>query len=131
MKKNVRILAVDDDESVLALLKRVLEREGYDVALVSDSNSVIPLMAEQPPDLVILDVMMPGPSGFEILHLIRQSSNVPVIMLTGKRELSALSVALTLGADDYMLKPFSSEELVARIRAKLRRIGKEVLVSAN
>ena len=82
---------------------------------------VLALLEDCKPDLVILDVMMPRPDGFQVLELIRQRSNVPVIMLTAKGELTSLQKALVMGADDYVRKPFHAVELLARIKAKLRR----------
>ena len=102
------------------MLGRVLRLEGYDVAASVDGTSALTLLEEYAPDLVILDIMMPGPDGFQVLDSIRQRSNIPVVMLTAKCEKSSLDIALALGADDYIEKPLSIRELVARIRAKLR-----------
>ncbi len=121
MKKPPCIMAVDDEQGILRLLKRSLEPEGYDVILADNGTVALELFEEHMPDLVILDIMMPGLDGFQVLDLIRQRSNVPVIMLTAKREVSAARDALGLGADDYVRKPFYTQELLARIRAKLRR----------
>jgi len=119
-------MVVDDDQAILILLKRILEPEGYDVALATDGNSALALMKERRPDLVLLDITMPELDGFQVLDLIRQRSNIPVIMLTGRDEVTTLRDALVLGADDYVRKPFSTRELLARIRAKLRRAGADV-----
>ncbi len=116
-------MVVDDDDTILSLLSRILELEGYDVTLASDGSPAIILMEEHTPDLIILDIMMPGLDGFQVLDLIRQRSNVPVIMLTARDEVTTLRNALSRGADDYVRKPFGREELLARIRAKLRRAG--------
>ena len=126
MKKHPHIIVVDDEKEILRLLKRTLEPEGYDVATVNGGVSALLLMEERQPDLVILDIMMPGLDGFRVLELIRQHSNVPVIMLTARGEVTTVRDALVLGADDYMRKPFHTRELLARIRAKLRRTGLEV-----
>ena len=83
MKKRTCIMVVDDDQAILILLKRILEPEGYDVALATDGSSALVLMEERRPDLVLLDIMMPQLNGFQVLDLIRQRSNIPVIMLTG------------------------------------------------
>jgi DNA-binding response OmpR family regulator len=126
MKKNRLILAVDDDEEMLRMLNRIFELEGYDVEVAADGKTGLSLLDETNPDLIILDIMMPGLNGFEVLDLIRQRSTVPVIMLTARCEVSTLRDALVLGADDYVRKPFSTHEVVARVRAKLRRTEKEL-----
>jgi len=123
MKKCPYIVAVDDDYDMLRILKRTLELEGYGVATAADGNSALALVDKQQPDLVILDIMMPQLDGFEVLKLIRQRSSVPVIMLTSRCEDTVLRNALALGADDYVKKPFSTRVLIARIRAKLRRLN--------
>ena len=106
---------------VLQLCKRVLESEGYNVNLATDGVFGMALYREKKPDLVLLDIMMPGPDGYQVVELIRQDAGVPVIMITGKRDLDSLQKALTLGADDYVRKPFRPLELMARVRLKLRR----------
>jgi len=121
MKKCPYIMVVDDDKEILRLLERVLELEGYGVVTTADSSSALALLDECKPDLVILDIVMPGPDGYQVLQSIRQRSNVPVIMLTARREASSLHKALALGADDYVTKPFRPLELMTRIKAKLRR----------
>ena len=126
MKKHPYIMVVDDEQTILSLLKRTLEPEGYGVIAADNGRSALALLEEHEPNLIILDIMMPGLDGFQILDLIRQRSNVPVIMLTARREVTTLRDALALGADDYMRKPFGREELLACIRAKLRRAGPEV-----
>jgi len=121
MEKQPLILAVDDQELVLKLLRVNLSLEGYHVVTASNGMSALELLEEYEPELVILDIMMPGLDGFQVLNLIRQRCNVPVIMLTAKCEETTLRDALVLGADDYITKPFSILELAARVRAKLRR----------
>ncbi len=116
------ILVIEDDQDMLQLFKRILEPEGYRVILSADGNYGMTLLKEDKPDLVLLDIMMPGPDGFMTLNSIRQYSNVPVIMVTAKRETETLQRAIDLGADDYVKKPFRPNELLARIKAKLRRI---------
>ncbi len=128
MKKRPCIMVVDDEQAVLRLLSRTLEPEGYGVVVAADGRSALELLEEHYPDLVILDIMMPGLDGFQVLNLIRQRSNVPVIMLTARCEVTALRDALSLGADDYVRKPFRTQELLARIRAKLRRAVPEVTI---
>jgi DNA-binding response OmpR family regulator len=121
MKKNQSILVVDDDREMLRLLSRTLELEGYDATIAADGKSAMALLEKYGPDLVVLDIMMPGVDGFQVLELIRQRSNVPVIMLTARCDLTSLCDAVVLGADDYVTKPFHTRELLARIKAKLRR----------
>ncbi|MFB0556954.1 MAG: response regulator transcription factor [Dehalococcoidia bacterium] len=122
MKKRTSIMVVDDEQAIRNLLSRILESEGYSVVGAADGESALALLERQKPDLAILDIMMPGLNGFQVLDLIRQHSNIPVIMLTAKREVTALRDAVTLGADDYVRKPFSTRELLARVQAKLRRV---------
>ena len=121
MQKNPCILAVDDEESMLKLLRVNLAVGGFKVVTASNGISALELLEEYKPDLAILDIMMPGLDGFQVLDLIRQRSTIPVIMLTARGGDINLRDALVLGADDYMTKPFSILELTARIRAKLRR----------
>ena len=126
MEAKQLILAVDDDQAILRVLSRIFKAEGYDVAAATDGRSALTLLEDCRPDLVILDIMMPGLNGLQVLDLIRQRSNVPVIMLTARCEVTTLRDDLSLGADDYVRKPFRTQELLARIRAKLRRAGPEV-----
>lgn len=121
------IMVVDDDRDMLKLLDRTLELEGFDTATAADGDAALALLEEIGPDLVILDIMMPGLDGFQTLEQIRERSDIPVIMLTARYELKALERALRLGADDYVSKPFRIRPLLARIRAKLRRARHEVL----
>jgi DNA-binding response OmpR family regulator len=114
-------MAIDDEEEILRLVKNILEAEGYDFVGVTSGDAAFSLWRERQPDLIILDIMMPGLDGFQVLNLIRRKSNVPVIMLTGQSEVTALRDSVEIGADDYIRKPFYPLELVARIRAKLRR----------
>ncbi len=123
MKKHPCIMVVDDDQAILRLLKRTLEPEGFGVVTAANGGSTLALLEEHQADLIILDIMMPGLNGFQVLELIRQHSNIPVIMLTARCEVASLNEALGLGADDYVRKPFHTRELLARIRAKLRRAG--------
>ena len=120
MNDRQRIMVIDDNREMLNLLNRLLEMEGFDATVVTDGDSALTLLEEVDPDLVILDIMMPGLDGFQTLDLIRERSDVPVIMLTARSEVTALQRALFLGADDYIRKPFSTRALIARIRAKLR-----------
>ncbi len=116
-------MVVDDDREMLKMLNRTLELEGYDVAVTADGNSALALLEKHSPDLVILDIILPGLDGFKVLKLIRQRSNIPIIMLTARCEVTSLRRALALGADDYIRKPFRPRELVTHIRAKLRNNG--------
>jgi len=120
-QKDQTILVIEDDQDMLQLLRRVLESEGYRVILATDGVYGMTLLKEAKPDLVLLDIMMPGPDGYMTLSSIRQYSNVPVIMVTAKRDIESLQKTLTLGADDYIKKPFRPGELLARVKAKLRR----------
>lgn len=119
--QKVKVLAVDDEQPLLDALKYSLEREGFEVVVAIDSEEALQLFAEQKPDLVILDVMLPTRTGFEVCQLLRKRSNVPIIMLTAKSAEGDRVVGLEIGADDYITKPFSMRELMARIRTVLRR----------
>ena len=121
MNKRRNIMVVDDDLEMLRLVERTLELEGHDVIVAADGASALMLFRDREPDLVILDIMMPGPDGFQVLDSIRQCSDVPVVMLTAKCGVDSLDKALALGADDYVRKPFRPLELMARVQAKLRR----------
>ncbi|GAI33549.1 unnamed protein product [marine sediment metagenome] len=122
MKNCPHIMVVDDDPEMLKIINRTLELEGYAVSTATDGRAALALLEERSPDLVILDVMMPELDGFHILKLLRERTNVPVIMLTARHEPILVQKALVLGADDYIKKPFRPIVLIARIRAKLRRV---------
>jgi two-component system, OmpR family, response regulator len=115
------IVIVDDDVRLRDLAAKVLTEEGWRVSGCGDGGQMNAVIAADPPDLIILDVMLPGTSGLELCRELRQSSGVPIIMLTAKSEETDRVVGLEIGADDYLSKPFGSRELVARIRALLRR----------
>jgi len=115
------ILVIEDNQDMLQLLRRILESEGYHVILATNGTYGLSIVRETTPDLVLLDIMMPGPDGYMTLDSIRQYSNAPVIMVTAKREIEAIQKALDLGADDYVKKPFRPAELLARVKAKLKR----------
>jgi DNA-binding response OmpR family regulator len=119
------LLIVDDDQELCSLLVEYLVPEGFAVELLSNGMSALEWLAQATPDLVVLDVMLPELSGFEVLRRIRATSAVPVIMLTARGEEVDRVVGLEMGADDYLPKPFSPRELVARIKAVLRRSGAE------
>jgi len=121
LQKTHTILVIDDEPDMLQLLERILTSEGYRVIPAADGNYGLTLVRGTRPDLILLDIMMPGLNGFMVLDSIRKYSDVPVIMVTAKRGTEALQKALDLGADDYVEKPFRPGELLARVRAKLRR----------
>jgi DNA-binding response OmpR family regulator len=116
-----RILLVDDDLSVLSGLTRALQRERYDVIPASDGETGLRLAGTERPDLVVLDVVLPGIDGLSVCEQIRASAAVPILMLTARDSVIDRVTGLEKGADDYLAKPFSVEELVARVRAMLRR----------
>lgn len=116
-----RVLVVEDEESYSEALSYLLRKEGFEVAVAPTGTSALEIFDRTGADLVLLDLMLPGLSGTEVCRTLRQKSNVPVIMLTAKDSEIDKVVGLELGADDYVTKPFSSRELVARIRAVLRR----------
>jgi DNA-binding response OmpR family regulator len=116
-----RILIVDDEPRYLRLLEANLRTEGYDVVTAADGQKAIDLFSAAPADLVLLDVMMPNLDGFETCQRLRQFSNVPIIMLTARGDEQDRVKGLDVGADDYITKPFSATELMARVRAVLRR----------
>ncbi|MBI2718171.1 MAG: response regulator transcription factor [Rhizobiales bacterium] len=116
-----KLLIVDDDRQTCALVKQYFERHDYQVATAQDGGEMAAQMARQKFDLVILDVMLPGKNGFELCRDIRGRSDVPVIMLTAVNDLTDRVVGLEIGADDYVPKPFEPRELLARVRAVIRR----------
>jgi DNA-binding response OmpR family regulator len=118
-----RILVVDDDKATRDFLRSFLTMEGYDVDEASTGPSALDTVARVPPDLVLLDVMMPGQNGLDVLAVLRRTSDVPVIILTAKDNETDRVVGLRLGADDYVVKPFSTAELAARLATVLRRTG--------
>ncbi|MDO8308819.1 MAG: response regulator transcription factor [Actinomycetota bacterium] len=118
-----RVLVVEDEESFSEALAFMLRREGYEVEVAADGNSAVEAFDQRGADLVLLDLMLPGIPGTEVCRVIRGKSQVPIIMLTAKDGEIDKVVGLELGADDYVTKPFSSRELLARVRAVLRRNG--------
>jgi DNA-binding response OmpR family regulator len=118
------ILVIDDDEKLNRLLKRFLKDYGYDVYAAVDADEGLKKVRTVEPDLVILDIMLPGMNGFDVCKRIRASSTVPIVMLTARGDVTDKVVGLELGADDYLPKPFEPRELVARIQAVLRRTGR-------
>jgi DNA-binding response OmpR family regulator len=121
VEEPVRILVVDDDANVSEVVERYLRREGFEVETVADGRVAVDRALADPPDLVVLDLMLPGLDGLEVCRRLRALAPVPVIMLTARGDESDRVIGLELGADDYVSKPFSPKELVARVRAVLRR----------
>lgn len=118
--KGIKVLLVDDEPNILQFLEIGLRNEGFEVKSAQDGVAAITLLKEFQPHVAILDVMMPGMDGFEVCRMIKKTGNVAVIMLTAKDEVDDRVKGLNLGADDYMVKPFSFEELLARIYARIR-----------
>lgn len=116
-----KILVVDDDANIREVLKLYLEFEGFTVFLAEDGVRVLDIFRQAKPDVVILDLMLPGKSGFDVCQVLRQESNVPVLMLTAKDGTEDKLASFRLGADDYVVKPFDPLEVVARVRVMLRR----------
>lgn len=121
-----RVLVVDDDVKLVELVKLYLNRDGYKVLEAHDGNEALRIARVNRPDLIVLDIMLPGIDGLEVCHTLRNESEVPIIMLTARSTEDDRLAGLDLGADDYVTKPFSPKELVARIRAVLRRIPEEL-----
>ncbi|WP_088226563.1 response regulator transcription factor [Desulfosporosinus sp. FKB] len=118
--KGIKILLVDDEPNILQFLEMGLLNEGLEVQTAQDGMTAVTLAKEFHPHIIILDVMMPGMDGFEVCRMLKKTENVAIIMLTAKDEVDDRVKGLTLGADDYMMKPFSFEELLARIQARIR-----------
>jgi two-component system response regulator MtrA len=117
-------MVVDDDQDLAEMLSIVLNGAGMEVDLVGRGDEVMEIFSANPPDLVLLDVMLPGIDGIEVCKLIREKSMVPIVMLTAKGDTQDVVLGLEAGADDYMVKPFKHQELVARINTRLRRTTK-------
>lgn len=118
-----KILIVDDDVNIAELISLYLTKECFDTKIVHDGEAAIKEFGSYKPDLVLLDLMLPGIDGYEVCREIRKNSKVPIIMLSAKGEIFDKVLGLELGADDYVIKPFDSKELVARVRAVLRRFN--------
>lgn len=128
-----RILVVEDDPDIAALVSRYLQKAGYTVDMLANGREALAAIAAAAPDLIVLDLMLPGADGLEICRSVRANAAtaaVPIIMLTARAEESERIVGLELGADDYLAKPFSPNELVARVRALLRRAQREPVAAA-
>lgn len=120
-KSNIKIMVVDDDPNISQLIKLYLDKEGYKVECYLDGLLCLEAFRNNPPNLVILDIMLPGMDGWEVCKNIRKISDIPIIMLTAKGETFDKVLGLELGADDYIVKPFDPKELMARVKAVLRR----------
>ena len=118
---SARVLVVDDDPALAEMLTIVLRGEGFETAVVSEGTKAMPALRELKPDLVLLDLMLPGMSGIDVCKAIRAESGVPIVMLTAKSDTVDVVLGLESGADDYVVKPFKPKELVARLRTRLRR----------
>ena len=116
-----RVLVVDDDKNICELLRLYLEKEGYGVILAHDGEEAVVKFNALKPDIILLDIMLPGIDGWQVCREIRKFSEVPIIMLTAKGEVFDRVLGLELGADDYVVKPFDAKEVIARIKAVLRR----------
>ena len=123
MADKQKIMIVDDDENIAELISLYLIKECYETLIVTDGEAALKAFGEFDPNLILLDLMLPGIDGYQVCREIRTRSQVPVIMLSAKGEVFDKVLGLELGADDYMVKPFDSKELVARVKALLRRSG--------
>ncbi|HHX75426.1 MAG TPA: response regulator transcription factor [Firmicutes bacterium] len=126
-----KILVVDDEKTIVKGLKFALEKEHYEVLAAYDGEEALQLFEEEAPDLIVLDLMLPGVDGFEVCRRIRKKSETPIIMLTARGEDIDKILGLELGADDYMTKPFNPRELVARVKAILRRSQNQTADAAS
>ena len=123
MASKQKILIVDDDENIAELISLYLVKECFETKIVNDGESALTAFSEFAPNLILLDLMLPGMDGYQVCREIRKDSNVPIIMLSAKGEVFDKVLGLELGADDYVMKPFDSKELVARVKAVLRRFS--------
>ena len=119
-----KIMIVDDDLNICELLRLYIEKEGFSVVTVNDGEAAVKSFEKEKPDLILLDIMLPKLDGWQVCREIRKTSQCPIIMRTAKGEVFDKVLGLELGADDYMVKPFEAKEVIARIRAVLRRTGK-------
>ena len=121
MQNLTKVLVIDDDVNICELIRLYLEKDGYEVKTIYNGKNGIEAFSEYAPSIVVLDIMLPGMDGWQVCREIRKTSNIPIIMLTAKGETFDKVLGLELGADDYMVKPFEPKELLARIKAILRR----------
>ena len=131
MLEKQKILIVDDDENIAELISLYLTKECFDTMTASDGEAALTAVKTYMPDLILLDIMLPGIDGYEVLREIRKSSSLPVILLSAKGETFDKVLGLELGADDYIMKPFDSKEMVARVKAVLRRFTPEKTAPAD
>jgi DNA-binding response OmpR family regulator len=127
----IKILVAEDEPSIAEIVSIYLERSGYQVSVIEDGQEVLESLQNELPDLIVLDVMLPNVDGFTITRWLRERSDTPIIMLTSRREEIDRIAGLELGADDYVVKPFSPQELVSRVRAVLRRTRGSAETSAD
>jgi two-component system alkaline phosphatase synthesis response regulator PhoP len=120
-----KILVVDDERKIVELVRLYLEKDGYRVLVATDGLDGLELARQKRPDLILLDLMLPGMDGLDVCRILQAESDVPIIMLTARTTDEDKLIGLGLGADDYVTKPFNPREVVARVRAVLRRVGKE------
>lgn len=123
MADKQKILIVDDDANIAELISLYLMKECYQTIIAGDGETAVDMADREKPDLILLDIMLPGIDGYEVIRRVRKTNNVPIIMLSAKGETFDKVLGLELGADDYMVKPFDSKEMVARVKAVLRRKG--------
>lgn len=121
MKGKFKVLVIDDDANICELIKIYLEKEGYDVETIGNGDKAVSTFTKIAPSIVVLDIMLPGIDGWQVLREIRKISNIPVLMLSAKGETFDKVLGLELGADDYIVKPFEPKEFTARLKAVLRR----------
>ena len=126
-----KILLVDDDPNIRQLVNLYLEKEGFEVSMADRGDAALEQFRQSPPDLILLDLMLPGMDGWQVCREVRKTSNVPIIMLTAKDEVFDKVLGLELGADDYIAKPFDMKEVVARIKAVIRRFQQPEATVAN
>ncbi len=128
---NRKILVVDDEEPIVDILRFNLKKEGYDVVEAYDGETAVRLAAEENPDLILLDVMLPKMDGFTACRKIRERSSTPILMITAREEEVDKVLGLELGADDYITKPFSVREILARVKANLRRVSTDLTYTGS
>ena len=126
-----KILVVDDDPAISEMLTIVLQNEGFDTVVVGDGSDAVTAAREHDPDLILLDVMLPGMSGIDVCRTVREFSTMPIVMLTARTDTVDVVLGLESGADDYITKPFKPKELIARVRARLRRSPEEATESTT
>lgn len=131
MLKKQKILIVDDDNNIAELISLYLMKECFDTQIANDGEEALQAIQSYQPNLILLDIMLPGIDGYEVLRELRKTSTLPVIMLSAKGETFDKVLGLELGADDYIMKPFDSKEMVARVKAVLRRFPSDSATSTN